>query len=122
MAFGCSAQPKDQALSNIIMLYINSKNTVLPMLAFVINPRRACAGRVTVVAVCVWQKTVAFCLKLFRCRDRALPRLMALHRVGHFSYREHACALCIRKSDKDGTHFDASYAIAVSSPGVLALR
>ena len=36
------------------------------------------------------KKFVAFSLKLFCCRDRALPRLMAIHWVGHFSYREHA--------------------------------
>ena len=32
------------------------------------------------------QKIVAFSLKLLRCRDRAVPPLMAIHRVGHFSW------------------------------------
>ena len=68
------------------------------------------------------QKFVSFSLEMFQCRDQVIPPLMAIHQVGHFSYREHACALWIRKSDKDGTCCDASYVITLSSPGVLALR
>ena len=63
-----------------------------------------------------------FFLKLFRCRDRALPLMMAIHRVSHFSHRKHACALFIRKFDEDRSRCVAPYAIAVSSPCVLALR
>ena len=88
----------------------------------IINPRHACAVRVC-LSVCVCplshisplgllfvmkmlprtqqatkvKKFVAFFLKLFCCRDRAFPPLMAIQWVGHFSYREHACALLIRK-------------------------
>ena len=31
-------------------------------------------------------KNVAISLKLLHCRDRALPPMMAIHRVGHFSW------------------------------------
>ena len=87
-----------------------------------INPRRACAARVTVVGsvclcVCLLShisplerlfvlKTlsrpqratkvkinVGFSLKPLRCRDPALPPLTAIRTVGHFSCGKHACAL-----------------------------
>ena len=85
-----------------------------------INPRRACAARVTVVFLCVCLlshisplerlfvlKTlsrtqratkvkifVGFSLKPLRCRDPALPPLTAIRTVGHFSCgKRHACAL-----------------------------
>ena len=89
----------------------------------IINPRRACAARVTVVGsvclcVCLLShisplerlfvlKTlsrtqratkvntfVGFSLKPLRCRDPALPPSTAIRTVGHFSCgKRHACAL-----------------------------
>ena len=88
-----------------------------------INPRRACAARVTVVgsvclSVCLLshisplerlfvlktlsrtqratkvKKFVGFSLKPLRCRDPALPPLTAIRTAGHFSCgKRHACAL-----------------------------
>ena len=79
--------------------------------AFLFNLRCACVARVTVVIVSVClcvcllshisplgllfivkmlprtkvKKFVAISLKLLCCRDRVLPPLIAIHRVGHFS-------------------------------------
>ena len=84
----------------------------------VINPRRACAARVTVVVVCVCRlvansllkgqfvlktlshtqratkvkKFVGFSLKPLRCRDTALARCTATRAVGHFYSAENAHA------------------------------
>ena len=87
-------------------------------LSEVINPRRACAARVTVVVVCVCRlvansllkgqfvfkplshtlratkvkKFVGFSLKPLRCRDTALARCTATRAVGHFYSAENAHA------------------------------
>ena len=84
----------------------------------VVNPRRACAARVTVVVVCVCRlvansllkgqfvlktlshtqratkvkKFVGFSLKPLRCRDTALARCTATCAVGHFYSAENAHA------------------------------
>ena len=85
---------------------------------YVVNPRRACAARVTVVVVCVCRlvansllkgqfvlktlshtqratkvkKFVGFSLKPLRCRDTALARCTATRAVGHFYSAENAHA------------------------------
>ena len=106
----------------------NMLNSVLPRYSrhdsgylgghVVINPRRACAARVTVVVVCVCRlvtnsllkgqfvlktlshtqratkvkKFVGFSLKPLRCRDTALARCTATRAVGHFYSAENAHA------------------------------
>ena len=90
----------------------------------IINPRRACAARVTVVVVCVCRlvansllkgqfvlktlshtqratkvKTfVGFSLKPLRCRDTALARCTATRAVGHFYSAENVASNNIRRS------------------------
>ena len=90
----------------------------IPIFHFLINPRRACAARVTVVVVCVCRlvansllkgqfvlKTlshtqratkvkifVGVSLKPLRCRDTALARCTATRAVGHFYSAENAHA------------------------------
>ena len=84
---------------------------------FVINPRRACAARVTVVVMSVClsvtplerlfvlktlshtqratkvKKFVGFSLKPLRCRDPAFPPMTAIRTGGHFLCGKRACAL-----------------------------
>ena len=82
--------------------------------SLVVNPRRACAARVTVVAVSVCvcvsvcrentatcsagdkgQIIVAFSLKLLRCRDRALPPLNGhTYNRPYFLRITHLCKIC----------------------------
>ena len=96
-------------LGHILTPDLHDKNDI-------INPRRACAARVTVVgsvclSVCVSVKShltsgasvrpenavtysagnevVGFSLKPLRCRDPALPPLTAIRTVGHFSCGKH---------------------------------
>ena len=56
---------------------------------------------------------------MFRYRDRALRPLIAIHQVGHVSYRDYARALWIR--DKTVSRCEAPYAVAVSSPVRVAV-
>ena len=87
-------------------------------LVALVNTWRACAGRVTVVAVSVFVKShltsgVSVChenaamysvgnegqnicgvvSEIVPLQRSRLPPLMAIHWVGHFSYTEHTCAL-----------------------------
>ena len=104
-------------------VHYKTLNLGQPFISPLINPRRACAARVTVVgsvclSVCLLshisplerlfvlktlsrtqratkvKKFVGFSLKPLRCRDPALPPLTAIRTVGHFSCgKRHACAL-----------------------------
>ena len=91
---------------------------VEPIVKSIINPRRACAARVTVVGFSVCplvanslqerlfvfkplshtlratkvKKFVGFSLKPLRCRDTALARCTATRAVGHFYSAENAHA------------------------------